>query len=333
MKKFTYKDAPVKVYGLPLYEKNGILERLPEDVREKIPNLAFLGRRCTGARLGFRTNSTHLKVTVEFDTLSFDIGMPIYSCQSAIIVRGNRPHQNYVGRICPRDYETKIAEGEVLLSGEMQDITIWFPRNEVIKDFYVEIDDDAEIEAPTPYKYGPILFYGSSITEVGHADKPNHGYTSLLSDWLDADHINLGFSGSAHGEPAMAEFIADIPMSVFVFDYDHNSSVEELEANHEPFFKTVREKNPQLPVVMLNRPIFEKEGDYAKRFEIVKRTYDNAVANGDKNVYFVNSKTFIPDDVKAICTTDDTHPNNFGFYFMAKALYPVLKDILSSLEK
>lgn len=333
MKKYSYNDVPVKVFGLPLFEENGKLERLSEDIRKKVPSLEHLGRRCMGARLGFRTNTGHLAVTLEFETLSFDIGMSIYSCQSAIITTGERPQKKYVARVNPPDYETKTAHREVVLTGEMQDITIWFPRNEIIKDFYIEIDDDAEIEPPTPYKYAPIVFYGSSITEAGHSDKPNTAYTSLLSEWLDADHINLGFSGSARGEQAMAEFIADIPMSVFVLDYDHNSSVEELRRNHEPFFRTIRSKNPELPVLMMNRPVFENRGDYDERRQIVANTYLNALLSGDKNVYFVNSEDFFADAIKAQCTTDDTHPNDFGFFAMARRLYPVLSDILQGEEK
>ena len=329
MKKYSYLDTPVRVFGLPFFVKNKKLERLPEDIRQKLPSLGFFGRRCMGARLAFRTNSKKLKVTLEFETLSFDIGMSIYACQSAIVTTGHRPTQTFLGRVNPPDYETKTAEREFELSGEMQDITIWFPRNEIVRDIFFEIDDDAQTEAPTPYKFAPMLFYGSSITEGGHADKPNDAYASLLSDWLDADFYDLGFSGSAHGEPEIAEFIAGIPMSVFVMDYDHNSPVEELRKNHEPFFETVRKKNPELPIVILNRPVFVKDSEYFERRKIVKSTYENAVSRGDKNVFFIDSVDFFTDETVSLCTTDNTHPNSFGFYIMAKRIYPVLLDILT----
>ena len=57
MKEFTYKDYPIKVFGIPHFEKHKTLERLPSELLEKIPSLSFLGRRPMGARLGFRTDS------------------------------------------------------------------------------------------------------------------------------------------------------------------------------------------------------------------------------------------------------------------------------------
>lgn len=44
-------------------------------------------------------------------------------------------------------------------------------------------------------------------------------------------------------------------ISCFVMDYDHNApTLEHLIETHEPFFKIIREKRPNLPVVMVSRP-------------------------------------------------------------------------------
>lgn len=330
MKKYSCFDSPLKIFGLPFFEENKKLERLPEEIRKKLPSLEFFGKRCFGARLCFRTNTKKLRLTAELETLSYDIGMSIYACQSFIVTVGSRPLPKFIGRLRPHDYSEKSLEEEFTLSGEMQDITVWFPRNETVKTVSVEIDNDAFIEAPTPYTHPPMLFYGSSITEGGHAEKPCCAYTSLLSNWLDADFYSMGFSGSAHGEPEMAEFLSKIPMSVFILDYDHNSTVEELDVRHENFFKIIRAENPDLPIVMLNRPLFEERGDYDERRKIIKRTYRNAVSNGDKNVFFIDSEGFFPTDLRQQCTTDDIHPNDFGFYLMAKNIYPTLSTILNT---
>lgn len=328
MKKYSCFESPLKVFGLPFFEENKKLERLPEEIRKKLPSLEFFGKRCFGARLCFRTNTKKLRLTAELETLSYDIGMSIFACQSFIVTSGNRPYPKFVGRLRPHGYDEMNLNEEFNLSGEMQDITVWFPRNEAIKNISVEIDDSAVISSPTPYKHPPMLFYGSSITEGGHAEKPCNTYVSILSNLLDADFYAMGFSGSAHGEPEMAEFLAQIPASVFIMDYDHNSTVEELDARHENFYKTVRRHNPLLPVVMINRPLFEERGDYDRRKQIIMRTYQNALSAGDKNVYFIDSENFFPPEIKSLCTTDDTHPNDFGFYIMAKNIYPVLSEIL-----
>ena len=104
---------------------------------------------------------------------------------------------------------------------------IYFPRNEVVTGLAVGVDDDAVVEPPTPFRHAkPVVFYGSSITEGGCCSKPANAYSAFLSRWLDFDCINLGFSGAARGEPAMADFIATLDMSVFVLDYDHPQLVK-----------------------------------------------------------------------------------------------------------
>ncbi|MBR6561832.1 MAG: hypothetical protein IKK78_02365, partial [Oscillospiraceae bacterium] len=70
-----------------------------------------------------------------------------------------------------------------------------------------------------PHITKPIVFYGSSITQGGCASKAGSCYTHIVCRRLDAAHINLGFSGNAKGEAAMARYIAGLEMSAFVMDY------------------------------------------------------------------------------------------------------------------
>jgi hypothetical protein len=89
----------------------------------------------------------------------------------------------------------------------------------------------------------------------------------------------------------------------------------------------VREANPTLPIVMMNRPKLYLNNDEKKRLEIVKKTYENALSRGDKNVYFIDNTQLC-----ALCgnegTVDNCHPTDFGFASMSSAILPVLKKIL-----
>ena len=329
MKTYRYNEKPLEVHGIPHFEEHGKLERLPEEVREKVPSLNFLGRRCGGARICFRTNSPKFTVKMEFETLGFDIGLSIYHCQSACVYIGQRQSARYAGIVIPANYEQKITEKTFEKSNEMEDIVIWIPRNEIMADITVSVEDDAIVEAPTPYKYPPMLYYGSSITECGCASKVSNGYTSMITMHLDVDHYNLGFSGSARGEIEIADYINTIPMSIFVLDYDHNApDPEHLRKTHEPFFRRIREKNPDLPIIIMSRPDFEYDVLSAERREIIKTTYNNAVASGDKNVYFIDGQQFFGEVDRTFCTNDCCHPNDLGFYRMTAVVEPVVKKIL-----
>ena len=330
MKIYSYKEAPIKVFGVIDFEKKQKIQRLPDELIEKIPRLSHLGRRCPGARLGFKTDSENIKIKITFETLSVDVGMSIYSCQSAMVFVGDRQNSRYLGLINPNNYEHKCFEKTLKKSKKLEDVTVWLPRNEIISDIEISVDDGAQMLAPTPYKYSkPILYYGSSITEGGCCACVTNGYNAMISRHLDVDYYNLGFSGNAKGDMNMAEFIAGVEMSVFVYDYDHNApTVEHLAATHEPFFKHIREAQPDLPIVMMTRPAITYADDHKARREVVRTTYENALKAGDKKVYFIDGETFFGDSDRELCTLDRVHPNDLGFAKMASVVEPVIKEIL-----
>ena len=333
MKEFTYKDYPIKVFGIPHFDSHKTLRRLPDELMKKIPSLNFLGKRPMGARLGFRTDSKSITLKIEFETLSVDVGMSIYACQSAYVFAGERQSSKYLGLLPAYNYDCKTCEKTFNKNGLMEDVTIFLPRNEIIKNVWIYVEDGANIEPPTPYKYSkPMLFYGSSITEGGIACNVCNGYNAVISRHLDADYYNLGFSGNAKGELEMADFINTIDMSLFVYDYDNNApTAEHLEKTHEPFFKRIREKNPTLPIIMMTRPFAQYGEDEKKRREIVYKTYENALCKGDKNVYFIDGESpFKNDPDRELCFIDTIHPNDLGFAKMVQVIEPVIKEILEA---
>ena len=192
---------------------------------------------------------------------------------------------------------------------------------------------ESSIEPTTKYEIPkPILFYGSSITQGGCASRPGNAYTHFLGRAVDAEIINLGFSGNGRGEIIMAEQIASLDLSVFVMDYDHNApDAEYLKATHEPFFKYIRERHPQLPVIFVSKPDIDNDITNASiRKGIIYETYKNALENGDKNVWFVDGFKLFGDNNRDACTVDGCHPNDLGFYRMAETILPALKEALKN---
>ena len=119
-------------------------------------------------------------------------------------------------------------------------------------------------------------------------------------------------------------------MSAFILDYDHNAPSEEhLLRTHEPFFRTIREAQPDLPIVIVSKPDFDTNPVInAARRDIIRATYDHAVASGDRHVAFVDGETLFGTSDRDLCTVDGTHPNDLGFCRMAAALEPVLRSMI-----
>jgi lysophospholipase L1-like esterase len=126
----------------------------------------------------------------------------------------------------------------------------------------------------------------------------------------------------------MAEYIASLDMSLFVLDYDYNAPTpDHLNATHEQVYKIVREKHPDIPIVMISAPKFTMNADLIARKNIIKQTYDSAKAAGDRNVYIIYGDTFF-EEIGDDFSVDNVHPTDLGFDYMVKAICPVIKNTL-----
>ncbi|MBR3864455.1 MAG: hypothetical protein IKJ19_05030 [Clostridia bacterium] len=333
MKILNCREKPIEIHGLPFFEEAGF-NRLPERVRDKAKCAATMSPYSVGTRICFRTNSPTVYLKFKVKPMNFTPGMSMIAGQSLHVLFGPRNNPLYAGAWTPRDLNTTEmgAPYPFAKKTEHEDVTVYLPRNAIVEDLEVGIDDGYWIDSPTPYDYKPILYYGSSITAGGSCCVPFNAYNAVISHHLNVDYYNFGFSGSCMGEIAIADLIAELDLSIFVFDYDHNApNADFLQKTHEPFFLRVREKCPNLPIVMISKPdCFGVHADDDIRREIIKATYQNAINRGDKNVYFIDGSTLFGKDDRYACTSDSLHPNDFGHRRMASVIEPVIEKILKN---
>ena len=217
--------------------------------------------------------------------------------------------------------------------GEYQ-AEIFLPLYNSLNNVYIGLQKGCVLKGSKPYKHKkPVVFYGSSITQGACSCKSGDDYIGRLSKTLDFDFVNLGFSGSARAEKAIAEHIASIDASVFVLDYDHNApDADYLQKTHYYLYETVRSKNPNTPIILMTMPHFgnfkERPINKARR-DIIYSNFEKAKAQGDKNVYLVDCYGCFGEDTTGECgTVDFVHPDSLGFLRMAERVYPVLDKIL-----
>ena len=325
---FDVNQPPFKIYGL--FYEDGKYRRLPESVAETVNTGVYgLHANTAGGRVRFKTDSSYIAIHATMPKIG---KMPHFALTGSagfdLYIRDES--ERYVGTFVP---PFKLQDGyESILyfdSAQMREVTINFPLYSDVSELYIGLRDGAFVGAPEDYRLDkPIVYYGSSITQGGCASRPGNSYQSIVSRRFDADFINLGFSGSARGEQGIAEYISKLDMSVFVYDYDHNApTIAHLHDTHQKMFQTIREANPDLPVVMMSRPKYRLTDSDKQRLDIIKRTYDEAKAKGDRNVYLIDGVSLMA-LAKEEGTVDGTHPNDFGFASMAKALGDLLEEIL-----
>lgn len=64
------------------------------------------------------------------------------------------------------------------------------------------------------------------------------------------------------------------------------------------------------------------------RTQVILETYNTAIANGDKNVYFIDGKDMYYSLEPDMSTVDRIHPNDFGFYCMAEKIGEVIEKVI-----
>lgn len=327
VKFYDVQGEPFSVYGV--FFENGKFRRMPEKVAQAVSDRVYaLHTNTAGGRVKFTTNS---------DFIAIQSRMPAIGKMPHFALTGSAGFDLYIGKkeeyyatFVP-DYNVTDGYESVIHFGskEERQITINFPLYSDVSSLYIGLHEAAVLKKSPGYKHKkPMVFYGSSITQGGCASRPGNSYESIISRALQADYINLGFSGSAKAEAEMAQYIKCLDMSVFVYDYDHNApDIEHLESTHQRMLSTIRESNPDLPIIILSRPKYTLNDDENRRLEIIKKTYSDAVLSGDKNTYFFDGPTLMK-YVKNDGTVDNCHPNDLGFYSMARVLIKHLKTIL-----
>lgn len=332
---YNVKEKPFKLYGLVESEDNAF-KRIPTEVAQQISSgVKYCHTHTSGARVRFKTNSEYIILKARMSSFTVLPHMPITGTSSFDLYADGEYVSTLSSPITYDGFEAvlDLKDGFEAITTfndkKMRDIVINFPLYNNVDELFIGISDSAELVEGDEYKYAkPVVFYGSSITQGGCASRPGNAYISIISRWLDTDIVGLGFSGNAFAGTTVANYIANLDMSVFVYDYDFNSPSEEhLTKTHEEMFKIIREKNPNLPIVMASK-VNKVSEENKRRFKIIEKTYNNAIANGDKNVYIINGMDILTSIDKEIFTVDGTHPNDFGFYCMAKAFSDVIKNLL-----
>ncbi len=337
MLEYDVCSGPFRLYGLiaPV-DENDCFRRMPKEIAQQVSEgVAYLHEHTAGGRVRFRTDSACIGIRVEMGnieklpnlSMTNMAGFDLYQTADG----GSRYECSFVPPFSVFETGDYVSGGATVTGEGMREYTLNFPLYGGVKRLHILLEQDAKVLPASDYTHKiPIVYYGNSVTQGGCASRPGCAYESKITRKYDIDHINLGFSGSAKGELAMAQYLAGLQMCALVMDYDHNAPTpEHLRQTHEPFFKTVRAAQPNLPIICISkaRP-WPKDSE--QRREIIRQTVENARAQGDTNAYFIDRRRFAEmyeagDDY----TVDRNHPNDLGFHCMARVIGDTLADILS----
>lgn len=339
---YNILQEPFQIHGvIPPCKEGEPFYRIPPEVAQNVNKGVIAMNPCTaGGRVRFRTDSAFVAVHVEMKSdiplinrfphmaLTGSAGMDLYEH-----IDGK---EHYVMTfIPPLDMEDAYESIIEFPDARPRELTINMPLYSGMTKLLVGLSEDAKLWCCRPYTHSlPVVYYGSSITQGGCASRPGNSYQSMISQRLDCDFINLGFSGWARAEESIISYISELPMGVFVFDYDHNApTVEHLKETHNRAYQMIRARNPELPIIFLSRPhgkgltIWISDEEVETRFQIIKKTYDDAIAQGDRNVYLIDGRKVVS-QIPEAWGVDRSHPNDLGFRAIANSIGDILEKLL-----
>ena len=335
VKYFDVNEAPIDLYGVKYDNDSKKFVRMPTKIAKQVSeNVEALNFHTSGGRLRFVTDSPFITLTANLPQIEEGTNMPLTGkCGFDVYVKRNGKYQmEWI--FYPNSSSQNLLSSMRYFpedEGVEKDILINLPLYTSVKDIQIGIKKECFLKKAPKYKTeSRVVFYGSSITQGGCVNHPGNAYPAILSRKYDFDFLNLGFSGSALAEDIMIDYIKNLDMSIFVLDYDHNAPDEQhLKNTHLKFYKSVRQANPDLPIVIVTSPfgIYDLDGRRKARKQVIIDTYNYAVANGDKNVFLIDEENYADDYGYDYALSDMVHPNDLGHFLIAKSMFKTFENI------
>jgi lysophospholipase L1-like esterase len=311
-------------------------DRLPGRAHGLVPEIVWdLSRDSSGLFTRFRTDATEIaaRYTLRTDQLAMT-HMPATAASGLdLYANDENGTPRWVGVAHPESFPTVESELASGLDEGTHDYTLYFPLFNGIEEIQIGVPDGASFELLPEDNALPIAYYGTSIIHGASASRPGMALPAQLGRRLGRRMIGLGFSGNGKMEVELANLIGEIDAAVYVIDCLPNMDAALVRERALPFLRALRAARPATPILLVEDRTLanawliasEREAHAARRAEY-RAAFETLVAEGDKNIHYLEGATLLGDDDDG--TVDRSHPTDLGFFRMADILTPVLTDLL-----
>ena len=339
----AFDDTERTFSRLPAYLKDSIAEG--RDLWDR--------QQCSsGIGIRFATDSKRIGVKYEllWDTHMIHMadtglkGTDLYIFEGDSAWRHVNTNRPYVKKDSEGN-KTKWVESTYVsnLDGKMHEYMIYLPLYDSIEKLFIKVDSTATITTGDPTlidRNKRIIAYGTSILQGGCASRTGMAATNIMSRELNAEVMNLGFSGEGKMDNYVAYAMAKIPnVDIFLLDPIPNCTEMMCDTLTYDFVKILRTLRPEVPIVMLEGPLYPYYR-YDSMFNsylpaknaAYRRNYEKLIAENPNNLYYVTAEGL--DGPEDDGTVDGIHLTDLGFRHYANKLTPILREIMEkSAEK
>ena len=336
IKFYDPRKGGFSVEGLYWFDSEKCYRRFPAAAEGKVTPSVWTLSCCTaGGQIRFATDSRRIVISVKNTDAKVNVTMAEIARSGCDLYCGTPGvDEEFWNTAWPVPGEL-VYTYEIFNVPEKQvrNFRINLPLYNGVDEVFIGLEKDSKILPPVPLKsHQPIVVYGTSITQGGCASRPGSAFTNILSRALEMEFLNFGFSGNGQNHPEVAEVLTEIKNpALFILDSEANSiSAEKVNERVPRFLDIIRKAYPTVPILVLSKIPYGKR--YALELPSLKAEFRTIVeqrqALGDKNIYFADGSEFFDAGDYSENTVDGAHPTDRGFFQMAKALEPILWQIL-----
>jgi hypothetical protein len=219
----------------------------------------------------------------------------------------------------------------------MKQFMLYLPLYNTVSELQIGVEPKSLINAPKRPGIDlnkRVVIYGSSIVQGASASRPGMAYPAIIQRKLGVDVINLGFSGSAKMEMAVAKYLATVSADCYVLDCIPNQTKDQIDERALPFIKYLKSQHPETPIVLIESVIrengyFDRQvgNNVTRQNESIRRVYHALKNEKYKDIFYITAKQLIGNDHEA--TIDGTHLTDLGFTRISETINKVLEQAIN----
>jgi hypothetical protein len=321
-----YDGKDLLVEGKGWTDVQSFYDRLPAKAHGRVPGVVWnLSHDSAGLCVRFITDAPEIKV--RWTVRGRNLAMPHMPATGVSGIDLYVKEPNAAWRFLGNGRPLAVSSTTSFAVPPNSECLLYLPLYNGTASLQIGIPKDRHISKPdsSSPKRPRVVWYGTSITQGGCASRPGMAAAAIVGRRLDAEIMNLGFSGSARMEPEIADLLAELNPSVYVLDALHNMAPELVSSRVEPFVKKLRAAHPDTPILLAEDSSVSNVSPTEKG-RIVRDVVNRLTAAGVKNLHFLSNRGMLGNDGEA--TVDGCHPNDLGMMRQAEVFTQAIKPLL-----
>jgi len=336
---WTWIDArELCVEGRGWQDTDSPFDRFPPRAKGRVPEVVWdLSRMAAGVTVRFESDALELRARWELasDTLH-SVHSPLLACSGLdLYARSDSGAWRWVGvtrELTGRQCECLLNPGGTLRPGT-HEFLVYLPLGNPVQKLEIGVPEGAMIRTLSARTEKPVVCYGTSICHGMGVSRPGMTHLAQLGRRLDYPIINLGVSGNAKMELAVAELLAELDAALFIIDAIPNMEPQLVTERAEPFLRHLAAARPGVPILLVEDRTYPagwlipaQATQNGGRREAFRQAYGRLLADGVGPLRYLAGEGLLGIDADG--TNDGSHPNDLGAHRMANALEPILRDLL-----